>query len=262
MAAKKREEEAPPSALGWMVTFSDMVTLLLTFFVLLLSMCSLEAKKVKAMQRVTLEAMGVLFEGERGEIGFKTILSGKEKVLFKGERAGLRLRTVVMAKEVMKEAVSETEIISDRYARLKIRLVREHLIGTVEFEETEKGLNLLLRNKLLFKPGRAEINPEGTSVLNRIGENVKDEEVDIIVEGHTDNVPISAGRFPSNWELSIARAVSVVKYLAEEAGINQARITAVGYGDTKPRVSNDTPENRGKNRRVEIVLAPKFHIGR
>ncbi|MEE8381934.1 MAG: flagellar motor protein MotB [Thermodesulfobacteriota bacterium] len=258
MAAKKQKEEAPASSLGWMVTFSDMVTLLLTFFVLLLSMCSLESQKVKQIQRVTLEAMGVLFEGERSELGVKTILSGKTKVLFDGERRGVGLRTIKSAKEIFKEKISETEFISERHARLKMKLAQEHLLGIVEFEETEKGIDVLLRNALLFNPGSAEINPGGTTLLSRIGRIIKNAHVDIAVEGHTDNVPISTERFPSNWELSIARAVSVVKFLAEEAGVSPVVLSAVGYGDTKPRASNDTPDNRSKNRRIEIVLAPKF----
>lgn len=258
MAAKKRAEEAPVSTLGWMVTFSDMITLLLTFFVLLLTMCSLEASKLKEIQTITLDAMGVLYEGERSELGFKTILSGKEKVLFEGEKSDARLRTVVAEGRTMKEAFSETEIITEKYARIKIRLVREQLLDVLEFEETEKGLSILLRNELLFNPGRAEINPEGNLVLNKIGEIVKESNLAVGVEGHTDNVPISTNRFPSNWELSIARAVSVVTCLAEEVGVNPVQLSAVGYGDTKPRVSNDTPENRRKNRRVKFILVPKF----
>ena len=257
MATKKQKEEAPASSLGWMVTFSDMVTLLLTFFVLLLSMCSLEAKKIKEIQTATLDAMGVLYEGEQSEVGFNTILSGREKVLFEGEPSGLGLRTVVFPGETIKEAVSQTEIVSERYARLKIKLVREHLLDTVRLEETEEGINLLLRNELLFNPGRAEINPEGTPVLNRIVEIVGEDNFDVVVEGHTDNVPISTDRFPSNWELSITRAVNVAKYLTEEMGVNPVKLSAVGYGDTKPRVSNDTPENRLKNRRIEIILKPQ-----
>lgn len=258
MAAKKRKAVAEASSLGWMVTFSDMVTLLLTFFVLLLSMCSLEASKIKQIQRVTLDAMGVLYEGEKSELGFKTILSGREKVLFEGEKSDARLRTVVAEGRTMKEAFSETEIITEKYARIKIKLVREKLLDILEFEETEKGLSILLRNELLFNPGRAEINPEGNLVLNKIGEIVKESRLGVVVEGHTDNVPISTNRFPSNWELSIARAVSVVTYLAEEVGVNPVQLSAVGYGDTKPRVSNDTPENRRKNRRVKFILVPKF----
>jgi chemotaxis protein MotB len=262
MALKKRKEEAPASSLGWMVTFSDMVTLLLTFFVLLLSMCSLEASKVKQVKRSTLGALGVLYEGEKAEIGFRTILSGREKVLFEGEKSDARLRTHVVEGRPIKEAFSETEIISERDARLKIRLVRGQLLDVLEFEETEKGLNILLRNKLLFNPGRAGINPEGTSVLNNIGKIIEEEDLHAVVEGHTDNVPILTNRFPSNWELSIARAVNVVNYLTTGAGVNPMRLSAAGYGDTKPKVSNDTPENQHKNRRVEIVLITGSNMGR
>jgi len=258
MPAKKRSEDAPPNTLGWMVTFSDMTTLLLTFFVLLLSMCSLEAGKIKQIQRTTLDAMGVLFEGEKSDVGVKIILKGEESVLYKGERAEVGVRTIVTAKEMIKEAVSVTKHVSKSYARLKLKLVREHLLGTVEFEETEKGFNILLRNELLFSSGKLEINPEGALVLNKIGEIIKDTKTDIIVEGHTDDIPISTERFPSNWELSTARAVSVVRYLTEEVGVNPMKFSAVGYGDTKPRVLNDTPENRCKNRRVRIVLVPQI----
>ena len=79
-----------------------------------------------------------------------------------------------------------------------------------------------------------------------------------MVEGHTDNVPINTARFPSNWELSTARAVSVVRYLSEVVGVEPDRFSAVGYGDTKPKGSNDTPKNRKKNRRVEIILVPQI----
>jgi chemotaxis protein MotB len=95
-------------------------------------------------------------------------------------------------------------------------------------------------------------------VLKQIGNSFKNFEGSVLVEGHTDNLPIDTERFPSNWELSTARAVSVVRYLTEEVGINPVNLSAVGYGDTKPRVPNDTPENRRKNRRVKIILVPQI----
>ena len=213
---------------------------------------------MKEIQKATLDAMGILHEGEQSELGFDTILSGKAKVLFDGEHSGLGLRSIVLPGETIKEAVSLTELISERYARLKIELVREHLLGILQFKETEKGFNILLKNKLLFNPGRAEINPRGTLVLDKIGKIIEDIKVDIVVEGHTDNLPINTERFPSNWELSIARAVNVVNYLTEVVGVNPVIVSATGYGDRKPKASNDTPKNQSENRRVEIVLKPQI----
>ena len=88
-----------------------------------------------------------------------------------------------------------------------------------------------------------------SSIIRRFNRNIR-------VEGHTDNRPIATGRYPSNWELSTARATQVVKYLIDPGGIVPSRLSAAGYGDSKPRVDNDTVENRSKNRRVEIILGP------
>lgn len=103
-----------------------------------------------------------------------------------------------------------------QFSGLRAKLLSENQQGSLEFEEEEKGLSIIMRDDLLFSTGRAELNPGGASVLKKIGGTFKGFEVDVVVEGHTDNVPIHTERFPSNWELSIARAVSVVRYLAED----------------------------------------------
>jgi chemotaxis protein MotB len=95
-------------------------------------------------------------------------------------------------------------------------------------------------------------------MLREMGNAFRDFEGMIVVEGHTDSVPVTTGEFPSNWELSCVRAVTIVKYLTEQVGVDPRKLSAVGYGDTKPRVANDTPEDRGKNRRVEILLVPQI----
>lgn len=232
---KKRKEEEDTNTLGWMVTFSDLITLLFTFFVLLLSLCSLEAGKIRYFTSACSEAIGVLHEGQLSEVEFRIIVSSKKRI---------------------DERSLETANLLSQFSGLRTRLLHENKQGSLQFEEEEKGLSIIMRDDLLFSSGSAEINPEGTSVLKEIGSTFKKYEGDVLVEGHTDNVPINTEMFPSNWELSNARAVSVVKYLTEEVGIDPVKLSAVGYADTKPKVSNDTPENRRKNRRVEIILVP------
>jgi len=204
---------------------------------LLLSLCSLEAGKIKQMQSACAEAIGVLFGGQYSEVGMKIVVSSKKRI---------------------KEKVLETENLLRQFSGIKARLLDENQRGSLEFEDKEGGLSIIVRDDLLFNIGRAEINPESVSVLKQIGHSFKNFEGSVLVEGHTDNLPIDTERFPSNWELSTARAVSVVRYLTEEVGVDPMVLSAVGYGDTKPRVPNDTPENRRKNRRVKIILVPQL----
>jgi len=235
--AKKRKEEESGETLGWMITFSDLITLMFTFFVLLLSLCSLEAGKIKQMQSACADAIGVLFEGKYSEVEFMVIMSTK--------------------KEIDESALREKEIFR-QFSGLKTMLLDVNKRGNLKFEEQEEGLSILIRDDLLFNSGRAEINPSGMSVLRVISSRFEKFEGKIIVEGHTDNVPVNTERFPSNWELSTGRAVSIVKYLIEEVGVSPVVLSAAGYGDTKPRASNDTPDNRSKNRRIEIILKPQI----
>ena len=150
------------------------------------------------------------------------------------------------------------ENILKQFSGIKTMLLSEDKGGRLKFKELERGLSIIIRDDLLFGSGKSEINPEGISVLRDIGSKFENFEGRVIVEGHTDNISISTEKFPSNWELSIARAVNIVRFLAEEVGVKPMKMSAVGYADTKPVVSNDTPENRRKNRRVEIILVPQI----
>jgi chemotaxis protein MotB len=117
-----------------------------------------------------------------------------------------------------------------------------------------EGLNLSLENSLLFEPGKARINPRGIAVLGKIAARLKTLPNRVRVEGHTDDAPIATELYPSNWELSVARAVNVLKYLINAGPISSARMSAVGYGDSRPLYSNSSRQSRAKNRRVEIIL--------
>ena len=137
----------------------------------------------------------------------------------------------------------------------------EKEIKQKSFKNEYHKLTVNLMDKLLFDSGRADIKKEGREVLDKIAKNLlnKYPERAIRVEGHTDNVPIGGelkNRFPTNWELSNARATSAVRYLQDHGGVDAKRLTAVGYSQYHPIASNDTPEGRAKNRRIEIILAP------
>ena len=132
--------------------------------------------------------------------------------------------------------------------------------GEVTISELQGQLTVNLVERILFDSGKADIKPGGLEVLRRVGgilKGVADKQIQ--VEGHTDNVPISPRlkeTFPSNWELSTARATTVLRYLQDNAGIDGSRLSAVGFGQYRPRADNATPEGRAQNRRIQIVLVP------
>ena len=132
--------------------------------------------------------------------------------------------------------------------------------GNITISKLQGQLSVKMLNEILFASGSAEVKKEGRQVLDSLGKALGEaNDQAVVIEGHTDNVPISASlsaTYPSNWELSTARAVSVVRYLVEKGKMDPARISAAGFGENRPVVANDTPEGRQKNRRIEIKLVP------
>lgn len=142
---------------------------------------------------------------------------------------------------------------------LEDRLSKEIGDKQVKLEMLEKGLVITVVGDLLFDSGKAKIRPEGFSILDKVSrvliENVP--QLNVGIEGHTDNEPIRFSGWKSNWELSSARALSVLHYLVDEKGISPDRLSAIGYGEYHPVASNDTKEGKQANRRVEIVILPE-----
>jgi chemotaxis protein MotB len=124
----------------------------------------------------------------------------------------------------------------------------------VNVENKRKGLVISLTGEILYELGKADIREQGKEVLAIISNILIDIPNDIMIEGHTDDLPIRTDEFPSNWELSTARAVNVIKFLIEERNFNPARLSAAGYSEYRPVANNNTAEGRAKNRRVEVVV--------
>jgi chemotaxis protein MotB len=153
----------------------------------------------------------------------------------------------------------QVDELSQAQKTLEDRLAQEIQDKQVKLERLEKGLVITVVGDLLFDSGKAIVRPEAYSVLDKVSkvlnENVPDFNVGI--EGHTDNVPIKRSSWKSNWELSSARALSVLHYLVNNESVDPARLSAVGYGEYRPVESNDSKSGRQQNRRVEIVIVPK-----
>jgi chemotaxis protein MotB len=125
--------------------------------------------------------------------------------------------------------------------------------GVVSVIETDRGITIEINDSLLFSPGQAQLDPRAVRAMRAVANVIAPTDYPIIIEGHTDNVPISTPQFPSNWELSAVRATTVLRLFAE-SGVAPARLTAIGYGDQRPVAGNESPVGRAKNRRVAIQI--------
>lgn len=224
--------------MGWLTTFNDLVTLLMVFFVLLFTMSSLDANKMKQFQHSLQSGLGVLEAGKMVSIKvvnpMKAGQLGNTKDPEEAEPEG---RIGPMNMKQIEETISELDAMDG-----------------ISTSYSEKGVLITLENNILFQVGDADINPVAVSVINGVISVLNRFENPVRIEGHTDNVPIHTRRYPSNWELSTARAVNVVKYFVKNGKVDPRRLSAVGYGDVRPIYSNDTAEHRAGNRRVEILL--------
>lgn len=225
------EEGAPP----WMATFSDMATLLLTFFVLLLSFANMDVENFRVALGSVKEAFGVQLN-MRGDIEGLTT----SPVELSTVQSLPRIET---PPEVDSDTTAVANYIKKKGLQKKIDVVR-----------TPRGIVLRIKDVVIFDVGSDQLNESGAPILKAVGDLFAAFDGDMTIEGHTDNVPIASGRFPSNWELSAARAISVMRELTSKNSIAVSRVRVAGYADSKPIAPNATPEGRSKNRRVEFLF--------
>lgn len=216
---------------AWMTTFSDLMTLLLVFFVLLYSFSVMDVEKFEGFIAALKNQLGVLEAG-------KTITPNPNI------DAGTLGQDYAQAPENIRQVMEE----------LNNYIEANNLSDRVQVEQKRKGLVISLTGEILYQLGRAEIRDQGKEILTRISNILTEIPNDIMIEGHTDDLPIRTNEFPSNWELSTARAVNVIKFLIEEKNFNPARLSAAGYSEYRPVADNSTAAGRAENRRVEIVV--------
>lgn len=166
----------------------------------------------------------------------------------------------VQVEELEKLREEEAKQLARTMDLLEKRLKREIRDKQVKLKMAQRGLVITFLAEILFDSGKAKIRSTGKKVLNKVAKVILERRIEqnIGIEGHTDNVPIKYSGYRSNWELSTARATSVLHYLADERGLMPEKLSATGYGEYRPVASNATKEGRQKNRRVEIVILPKF----
>lgn len=221
-----------------MTTFADLTTLLLVFFVLLYSISSLSVENFK----VALDSIHSSLGKEKNK---QILLDSIEPPVFPNRK--------ITIDELMGRITKEERIVK-HFNKI---ITEKKMSDNIAVHNWGSKVIIQITGKILFQSGSAVLIKSAQPILDKIIEIVKEyPEYNINIKGYTDNVPISTAQFPSNWELSAIRATTVLKYFIM-AKISPERLTATGYGELQPLVSNNTEENRARNRRVEFVLEKK-----
>lgn len=234
----KEEVKCPKCEFGapkWMVTFSDMVTLLLCFFVLLLSFANTDTIKFKEVLGSMQDAFGV-----------------QREVLELGKEGGMEL-PIKLESSPTKDEIEKQRLVN----LLKSAAGEEGFEKNTLFAIVKSGVKMEIMEmagQAMFKPGGTDLLDSSKRLLRKLIPTIKETVYKITIEGHTDDSPLRSGRYPSNWELSSARAGSVVRYFIQQGNLDPRRFKAVGLAETHPLVENDTPENKSKNRRVSVIF--------
>lgn len=275
--------ECPPSLPAWMATFADLMSLLMCFFVLLLSFSEMDAMKFKRLAGSMAQAFGVQADLNVTEIPKGTSIiaqefspgrpeptplneiwqhtedsselslefeCSEEYDIEQGDEA-MEAGVKVRVREILDQLIEQTE--QDAY-QLAQALHSQIMDGEVELETSGRKIIIRIREKGSFKSGSAELKPAYRDVMGEVRSVLALKPGRILVQGHTDDIPISTARFRSNWELSAARAVSVAHELMLGGEVRPRRFEVSGKADTQPLVDNTNEESRARNRRVEIVI--------
>lgn len=226
MAKKKKQNSGfeEPSSPAWMTTYGDMMTLLLCFFVLLLSFANVDEVKFSTAMYFLQGALGILPDLDATQDNSK--LQKMQEIK-------------------LEENVKKIDEISEEMGLQK----------EITVEITEGGMLIRLGSKILFPSGSEILKRESHKVLKVVGETISGNVREVVIGGHTDDIPISSRKYQSNWDLSAKRAISVVSFMVDSCSVDPAKLVAAGYSEFRPLVPNNTAENRQENRRVEFLIS-------
>jgi chemotaxis protein MotB len=214
---------------GWEVVYSGFAMILLCFFIMLSSFSTLQEARMMRFVKSFIDAVSVLSGGVKpGEGG--AVMNPSDPIVGSEHELASLMNDL---KRLAEQEMIESDVLVSRLPR---------------------GLAMRLNDRALFDLGAAEVSAGAKKLLHHIGDIIAETDYQIRIEGHTDDLPIRTVRYPSNWELSTARAVNVLRVLQQHSGIEPRRLSAVGFGEYQPLFPNDSPAHRARNRRVEIIF--------
>lgn len=241
--ARKRREEEHENHERWLVSYADFITLLFAFFVVMYAISSVNEGKYKVLSNSLTNA-------------FKNVT---------GEPGGQPIAVIQGAQPIPPRPIAKPDKLPDQKKaeqRQKMKNIAGNIMealqplvaqGKVRLLETSRGVTIEINDSILFPAGQAKLQAASVNAMLAIAQVLAASDFPITIEGHTDNIPIATAQFPSNWELSAMRATTVLR-LFNDGGVGAERLTAIGYGETRPIETNTTPEGRARNRRVSILI--------
>jgi chemotaxis protein MotB len=226
----------------WLIPYADLLTLLLALFIVLFSMSSIDAQKFRQFA----QTFNSTFDGGTGVLDYPTPLPVQPAESLNREDNKKNITPMTE-----KQSLEQVQNKIDNYIK------ENNLQGELETKLTDEGLLITILNDILFDSGSAEVRVKDKKIAREVSNLlVMNPPRNIIISGHTDNVPIHNSKFESNWHLSVMRAVNFMKILLENEKLDPRWFSAKGYGEYKPVASNNTEEGRMKNRRVEVLILP------
>ncbi|MFC6465680.1 flagellar motor protein MotB [Marinilactibacillus sp. GCM10026970] len=253
MARKVKKPSGGGGAPAWMTTYSDLMSLLLTFFILLFSMSAVSEEKFKEVA----ESLRMALAGSSND----SILESDGRSITDLNNVDIEQADIADLPAPDVEATSDPNAIplevQELYETANEYMLEQGIESDLTISRDADGVYIDIQESILFTSGSSNITTSGEETLTTLSGLFDLFDNSMIIEGYTDDVPMNSAQFPSNWELSTGRAVSVLRYLSEESGLTPSRLSAKGYGEYAPVVPNDSAENRALNRRVNIIIMHK-----
>lgn len=233
---------------SWLIPYADLLTLLLALFIVLFAMSSVDAVKFQMLSK----AFNDVFAGGTGVFEFQSPMPEGQM-----ESPDERKEDVEKNDQQAEAAQDQMELLALQQ-KVDSYIDQNKLTDKLDTSLTDEGLLLTIRDNVLFESGRAEVRTTDIDVANEIGDLlVMEPPRNIIISGHTDNVPIKNARYESNWELSVMRAVEFMKIILKNEQLDPRWFSAKGFGEFQPVATNETAEGKARNRRVEILILPR-----
>lgn len=261
MAKRKKKHGEEEAGEAWLLPYSDLMTLLLAVFIVLFAVSKIDQTKAVEISEAFSENMTSAAAGASSAEGEAEASASPEEIEILPEEVSTPPEPEVVPEEELSTFLGQQELDNLEELKTELNLMFENEGLTYIVTSIDKrGLVISLSNAVLFESGSAAVKDNNKNALIKIAETINKLDNYLRIEGHTDNIPISTSAYPSNWELSTARASSVVRLFITECNVSPEKVVAVGYGEHKPVADNSTQEGRSENRRIDIiVLSEKYN---
>lgn len=250
--ALKREPEKHANHERWLVSYADFITLLFAVFVVLYAMGQSDKKKVEEVMQAIQQSFGMASAGATAPK--INVIASQTISVIPSLKPELKISPMGRTRSGQAKTRAEEKDFRQIKSAVEAYLIKQGAQSKVTLEITRRGLIVSLKEAGFFNSGQANIKPDAYELINTIAEVMTQYNNPMRLEGHTDNIPINTAQFPSNWELSTARATNGLKYLLKNFNVDPNKISATGYAEFRPIADNATAEGRARNRRVDLVM--------